>query len=877
MASEETNCVDLERGEVETSECAVGFSLEENKELSDIKDQMENTVTVPIDDAGKRETDVREVQLLVDCTTDLSVSLSGENTATTDLSQDSTSVSTDHEAEKTDTNVGEAQHSRDNTTRADLSGEHTTAKDHDGWRPATYVSVREVQLSGDNTATADQSEPSQPPPSVFYCRDELPTQNEAVNVTGSGANGAPAQPADGQHLTDYLQHVISCLQSASESQSGVQKDHMMISRGELTLLVHQTLATQTMWNYMQQLVQENKTLKQKNQVLMGLVMQAKQPCNGAGKEARKIPTQGQLTEGQVFRFDKCPLLPASSPPSLCLGHEDGGADNSIVEMDGDSLSLQLPSQIGSDGDPPSSSPSGVGGKGASGNVPNIVDTAHGLVGASRMPNIPTADVFEGAQYYSCGLQPQDGAAMASVAVSKEQYDLAVEELEKTKRYIKKLLKDGGISPDTTDELVHLRSKVLELQSENMNLARELESRPSHDTYLQESRMKTAPEQQALLQQKLQKQEGFLKKKDELVAILSEEVNKLRTEIKELKSGAQSQPPSTVGLTALPPIPTVASSSCQTSISACLVPAMTQTEGPLEVMHIKALQKKLEQVTSEKADLERETARIKQQLIQARDNEYGHGLALEKSRAKSFDLEQQLRQANEHRSELGAEITGLNNEIDELRRKAKESDHKRRALENMIEDERKRYSRDEQELLKRIDHVTKEKREASQSRDTLAKLLLAADAAWRGGVLYGTPYAVPNDYATHLSSLQRQNTSPHSAHAMSARSSAPRSTPHSSQAQFQGLIDPSCERPLPGTGRSGGSSRFGDSPSQRQPSGSHYSSFPFGQPSPHAYSHNPHQVSPQLQPSRNVHQRSGGGSTSSSASSSSGRVPKQHPH
>nr|KAG5714742.1 hypothetical protein BaRGS_000230 [Batillaria attramentaria] len=77
-----------------------------------------------------------------------------------------------------------------------------------------------------------------------------------------------------------------------------------------------------------------------------------------------------------------------------------------------------------------------------------------------MPNIPTADVFEGAQYYSCGLQPQDGAAMASVAVSKEQYDLAVEELEKTKRYIKKLLKDGGISPDTTD-IDELRRKAKE--------------------------------------------------------------------------------------------------------------------------------------------------------------------------------------------------------------------------------------------------------------------------------------------------------------------------------------------------------------------------------------------------------------------------------
>lgn len=660
-----------------------------------------------------------------------------------------------------------------------------------------------------NTFQGEETTTSQPTVNQPTANKLLP---EAQTVTATGAPGSQS--------VGYLQHVITCLQSASGNHSYGQKDHVMISRGDLDLLVKQTLRVQTVFNHTWSLMQQNKQLQREKQALVeyAKVLEAQR-------------WQLKNTDRQVFCFEKCSL---PQPRLFCSAHRGQEDDSkssitSLVTEDGESMSIQLASELGLDGDHACDVLSMAGGKEASGNIPHVVSSNQGATetGASPpapfRPNIPACDLMEAAHCYSVGPQLPPRETVSGSLVSQEQYDQAIAELEKMKRYVYKLLKDGGLCPNTADELVYLRNRVSKLQDENLRLAQNLQDRPVSAANMKEqSRLGVTPDQK----NQVEKLKHMVQLKDDIIDALNEKVKQLQKELS--KNGMQSQPPSTVGLTALPPIPTVAQTSCQTEASCHSLSSATQTDIAQETVQLLNLQRQLERVSFEYTDLEKEFTKIQEQVIQARDNEREHYIVVEKVQAQNRHLQQQLTEANKHRMELAEQLTGLNNEMDSLKRKAMESDKRWRALEKMINDERRRYSRDEEELLKRIDTVGREKSEMWQKSEAVVKLLLAADAAWSDGTQYGT--AVPRDYTAQVTSLRQHRGSssfdspaPLVTPSIVGRSSGSRATPSASArgSPDQGLIGQKHSQRSAHRQRNGGmnlsagATQPGDSTTQRQ--------------------------------------------------------------
>ena len=286
----------------------------------------------------------------------------------------------------------------------------------------------------------------------------------------------PEKPVstENQSLTGYLDGVISSIQSLTGNQPETEKDNVQISRAELTLMVQQTLAAQTMCNYLQDLVQENKTLSQQNEVLKEAAVQ-KRYGRGVGGQRdvtlQSLPAYKQGAEAQVFRFDRYSQPPGSLPPTLDSSHPSGPQPSSqlnpnkglrspgqedavsLLQEDGDSVnsvSLQLPSQLSLDGDPSLSSNRDKE-ISAAGNILPLQLSAPGnaAAGASlsvQDPNIPY-DILANARYYSVGPQQHQESMIGSAGVSQEQYNRLSEELERVKLFVHKICKEGGLHPN----------------------------------------------------------------------------------------------------------------------------------------------------------------------------------------------------------------------------------------------------------------------------------------------------------------------------------------------------------------------------------------------------------------------------------------------
>ena len=283
----------------------------------------------------------------------------------------------------------------------------------------------------------------------------------------------PEKPmsTENQSLTGYLDGVISSIQSLTGNQPETEKDNVQISRAELTLMVQQTLAAQTMCNYLQDLVQENKTLSQQNEVLKEAAVQRRYGRAVGGQRdvtLQSLPAYKQGAEAQVFCFDRCSLPPGSLPPTLDSSHPQPSsqlnpnkglrspgqeAAVSLLQEDGDSansVSLQLPSQLSLDGDPSLSSNRDKEVSAAGNILPLQLSAPENAAASASLfdqgPNIPY-EILENADYRSVELQQDQESMIGSAGMSLEQYKLLCEELEKVKLFVHKICKEGGLHPN----------------------------------------------------------------------------------------------------------------------------------------------------------------------------------------------------------------------------------------------------------------------------------------------------------------------------------------------------------------------------------------------------------------------------------------------
>ncbi|XP_076459692.1 uncharacterized protein LOC143292898 isoform X2 [Babylonia areolata] len=534
--------------------------------------------------------------------------------------------------------------------------------------------------------------------------DEQPTASEAR--TGSG----------------FLSDVILSSQSPICTQTDTDKDTVKISRAELTLMVEQNLAARTMYNYVQNLQQENNTLNRQNEELKDTIVQRRK-LEGKDEEREKstsLPVVSQGTEAQVFCFSSSlpPPIHVQSPssPSPLLsqqtsrqksGHTEQTDTGSLVQADGDlTSSVQLSSQIYLDGDNSLNREASAAGKTPPYASNNAASGASAFDQAAPQLNIPHDTLLAGAHSYSSGPQQHEENVAGSAVVSHRQFQLQTDQLEKIMLFMKKVSQDGGIDPNGLKELVHLREKIQSLQEENSRLNMELQNKPlvQHLPGQNERALQLKIRE---LEEKINDQK---KREHELLALIT----KLGT---EKLGGARplsqvSQPSSTVGLQALPHIQPI-----QSHTVSC------QTDNPYV---------SIDEHTTQMASL-KETMKHHQQAFQTQ---------LEKMKQQLFQsvqiLNQHLQELTTHRNELAQQITALNMENDEQKRKllqeserikslSQEAERNRRELERnkelekMIEDERRRYSHDEKELLDQV-------KDLNRSVALLRRLALDVDRA-----------------------------------------------------------------------------------------------------------------------------------------------------
>ena len=282
---------------------------------------------------------------------------------------------------------------------------------------------------------------------------------------------------ENQSLTGYLDDVISSIQTLAWNQSEAVKDNVQISRAELTFMVQQTLVAQTMCIHLQELVQKNMMLNQQNEVLKETVAERRQWQGDGSKgdlQPQSLLVYSQGPEAQVFRFDGCPLPPVALPPTLDQtssssdSHASSEPDRnkgprsprpgredmaSLLQADGEAVSgsLQRPSDLGFDGDSSLGSKHDKEASAAANMLPfQLSATGNDEAGASvsaQGPNIPNEVLFEGAQLYSTGPQQNEEATGGSAGVSQDQYTRVSDELEKTKVFVNKICKEGGLHPN----------------------------------------------------------------------------------------------------------------------------------------------------------------------------------------------------------------------------------------------------------------------------------------------------------------------------------------------------------------------------------------------------------------------------------------------
>ncbi|KAK7111599.1 hypothetical protein V1264_011206 [Littorina saxatilis] len=569
-----------------------------------------------------------------------------------------------------------------------------------------------------------------------------------------------AGACEGQISTGYLDRVISDMQSMSGSQCEAAGGSVQISRAELALMVAQTLKAQTMSTYMQDLVQTNCVLNTQNEVMKETIVQMRNSQTAGEKDYTSLPPLP--TEAEVFRFDKYSLPPASLPvvldrPASTSGfcpfskldqasasqNTDQEHPMSMVLTDGDSITVfpQLADCISYDGDPSLRS-KGNRGASAAGSSGNAGASASNFAPSPGLQtyNMPNLALFDNARCYSLGPQQQVEILGGSAGVPLEQHQLATDELEKMKMFLHKITTEGGVHPNNLMELANLRNQVNHLRSENGQLKAELENRPVPHTALNRQIQDL---NQKILQQK--------KREDKLF----QDISKLHLENKKLRDPRpSSQPPSSVGLHALPTIP-------------ALQNPVASRESELQTDKLQKENDKLRQFCAEARRSEMEAKEAAQQAQ----------LKLKAARDYTLSLGHDLKVKITHCEELGNELRGLNTEIDRLKKMHLQEADRCKQLEQMIADERKRWSRDEKQLLDQV-------RKDAKFIQVLEELVLAVDR-----VRDGVPLQPSQE--DHLAALKEQSasrasltTSARSTKSASSRAGATATSTSSSRTQHQ---------------------------------------------------------------------------------------------
>ncbi|KAL8592682.1 hypothetical protein ACOMHN_037622 [Nucella lapillus] len=645
---------------------------------------------------------------------------------------------------------------------------------------------------------------------------ELETETRALNGE-THSHERSTKNVEVKTGTGYLDGVISSIQSlpCNQLRADTDRDTVNISRAELTLMVEQTLVAQTMSNCMQDLVQKNKVLNQQNDVLKDTIVQARNWERGDKEKhhPKSLPTVSQGTGAEVFRFPgSLPALSVQSgsprPPPNTDHTEQNDAEG--LQTDGElrSASLQLSSQIFWDGD---SAPDIF----AAGQSPHVLHGLNAAASAASVPaqgglppNIPNSSLLDEACTYSMGPQQGEESGVGCVGVSQKLHMRVVEQLEQMKRFAQNISQQAGIHPDNMLELVSLREKVHTLHQENCQLKMELKNKPrSNPVICRDS------EEHARLMAKIKQLEEKIEKQKDLEKQPLDVIAKLFAENKMLKSGVQSQPPSSVGLqamatishTAIPLLATLASVGCQSEES-----YMGIQEYAARLAHMQeALNKQQlfqDQQSAQAKNMEAEYVRAMESVrseLQAKDETVstlrsfanGHQQSLQELRQQYDGFAQQLnREIEEKQRQLSQErkrIKQLEKRCQEAEREGVDFSHeaekykkeysremdRNKELEKMIKDERRRYDRDERELLERVKVLT----EIAKQTKLLKRLVLVVDRAR----LDGRP--LPQDLADKVAALRREN--PDTPVAAAAPPSLPTVRPSSSWSNVSGVSAP----------------------------------------------------------------------------------------
>ncbi|XP_025109471.1 uncharacterized protein LOC112573363 isoform X2 [Pomacea canaliculata] len=493
--------------------------------------------------------------------------------------------------------------------------------------------------------------------------------------------------------THFLESLISSL---NINKSSTEEEVIKLPRSQLAMIVRQTLYMQTLYNFMQGLVQE-KWPKQRNFMFKEEMNEAKNPL--------LMQIQDTVSERQIFRFDN-PLTDLSdqSKPIIIqnadVSHNTADSSYKVgtFETDGESttsMSLQLPSQLNLDGDhPESENPLGKG----ENNKVTLSGNTEIATSPEQQFNIPDLDLIEGSQ--ECFQHSSNGPRdyVDNVGISFEEFELMQDELCKSKRYMHVLLHENKHLKETVRTLEEANTALKERESRFIGA--NMEQVKPHEHHL------------AVLVEKVKKMEKNIELKDHAMAILNTKIAIVQNENKILKdqvhsgslvnkAGPQSQPPSDTGYSALPPI-----------MEPCIrcVTQETQTSLQQDEKNVPMLLAELENVRAENKNMQKQIDHLKHTHSQISYGEVEQKKALEKQlksiKEELLQYQKKLKESEDHRRELADEITGSYDEIDKEKKKSLIAEERYRRLEGIMEDERRRFTRDEKLLLERCDQLDK---------------------------------------------------------------------------------------------------------------------------------------------------------------------------
>lgn len=343
---------------------------------------------------------------------------------------------------------------------------------------------KETPMSMENgtTENSQQREREQPEltpgskPSVPYSQDSAKDQSECTECvqlsttqdvnswqqTGNDfvfdANGSLGL----KNNQSYPSSIDSeALVQASHSHTDIVEDSdtVQISRTDLLQMIEQILAAQNMHAVIQSLHQQNVVLKETVQQ-SGMWAGIKEKLG----KFQSLPNSG----GQIFSFDGFTPGPHTmAAPRDRQSVSSSGYSSShtlrsdsqtahqasmvtLPSQDGESDSaggsLELSSNLSFDGDGPHQKMDGTE---ASGMTTDPLPLTTHYFPSSDTQNIPQLSILEPSGEYSMA-QHQSMESLvgtAGLVVQPEQYQLLKDELHSTKEFIRKVTKEGGLSPN----------------------------------------------------------------------------------------------------------------------------------------------------------------------------------------------------------------------------------------------------------------------------------------------------------------------------------------------------------------------------------------------------------------------------------------------